>query len=97
MKARFIGDPKNGGHGPAVLPFFGTEFVKGEWRDVPDGLLVHLAGHTHFEVAGDEPATVETPDLSEMTKAELVAYGATLGLTLSLRDTRDELLEAVKA
>lgn len=118
MRARFTGDPKHGGDGPAVLPFFGTVFVKGEWREIPDALADKVIGHSHFEVEPSlpPPGTVEplqepaleTPsgpalppevpavvDLENMTKAQLVAYAATLGGDLNARDTREQLLAEI--
>jgi hypothetical protein len=34
MKARFVGDPNDGGSGPDVLTHWGVEFQKGKWTDV---------------------------------------------------------------
>lgn len=47
---------------------------------------------------GDEPES-STPevDLNAMNKAQLVEYGATLGLTLDSASTRVELLEQIQA
>lgn len=64
MRARFIGDPRNGGEGASALSFAGVDFIKGEWSDVPDSFAAKIAGNNHFEVdankdeAADEVATV---------------------------------------
>lgn len=52
MKARFIGDPRNGGDGPRLVSTFGFDFIKGEWRDVSDECAQKLVGNDHFEVEG---------------------------------------------
>ncbi len=63
MRARFIGDPNDGGSGPQQLTCWGVEFVKGEWRDVTDD---RFGRHSHFEfdaeavaVRGRRRATAE--------------------------------------
>lgn len=50
MQARFIGDPKNGGDGPAGLVLWGHSFPKGQWAPVesPD-LFRRLKNNDHFE------------------------------------------------
>lgn len=50
MQARFIGDPRNGGDGPAGLVLWGHSFPKGEWVPVesPD-LFARLKNNDHFE------------------------------------------------
>jgi len=52
MKARFKGDPNDNWSGPAVLPTYGVDFIKGEWMPVSDEVAVKLAGHSHFDVEG---------------------------------------------
>lgn len=60
MQARFTGDPRNGGDGPAVLVLWGHQFRKGEWADVRDaGLFARLEKNDHFETG--ETATKPEP------------------------------------
>ena len=49
MRARFVGDPNDGGGGPDEITVWGVPFVKGEWRAVTDG---RFARHSHFETEG---------------------------------------------
>ena len=59
MKARFIGDPRHNGDGPAVLHLYGVDFAKGEWVDpIPSTLEAKLPGNNHFETAESGAATV---------------------------------------
>lgn len=46
MRARFIGDPNDGGSGPETITVFGVEFTKGKWRAVDSD---RFATHSHFE------------------------------------------------
>lgn len=82
MRARFIGDPRNGGEGASALSFAGVAFVKGEWSDVPDAFAAKLAGNNHFEVDANED---EEADEITAVRAQLdelgVAYHPRLGLT----------------
>jgi len=52
VKARFIGDPRNGGDGPRLVSTFGFEFIKGDWREVSDECALKLVTNNHFEVEG---------------------------------------------
>lgn len=71
MKARFIGDPRHDGEGPEQITCFGLAFVKGEWREVPDG-MPKIAGHSHFEIeqsAAAEPVPERVSDLDAPASA----------------------------
>lgn len=68
MRARFIGDPTNGGEGPSGLSLFGVDFVKGEWADVPRQFAAKIAGNSHFETDADDDGKVD-PDIEEVRAA----------------------------
>lgn len=54
MRARFIGDPRHGGEGPALLTFMGVEFVKDVWvEDVPAPCAIKVSGNSHFATDGE--------------------------------------------
>jgi hypothetical protein len=90
VRARFVGNPNNGGEGPSVLPLLGLQFVKGEWQNVPVEAFARLSRHNHFEVDandGNEPApTVES------LRAECDARGITYHHLAGVRKLT-ELLE----
>lgn len=75
MRARFIGDPRNGGDGPAGLVLWGQTFPKGEWAPVesPD-LFRKLAGNDHFETregkTRPEPPPMIEPEAEPVPVAE---------------------------
>lgn len=50
MRARFVGDPRNGGEGPESLSQYGVSFTKGIWEPVSAEVGSRLSNHTHFEV-----------------------------------------------
>lgn len=69
-EARFIGDPRNDGDGPAVLALWDHSFPKGEWVGVTDaGLFARLVTNNHFETRtgkaakAAEPVKQDDPDL----------------------------------
>lgn len=62
MQARFIGDPRHGGDGPAVLEWYGLSFPKGEWIEVSDEVAGRLSGHSHFEVYEALPVPLRLRD-----------------------------------
>lgn len=70
MKARFIGDPSDGGSGPQAISVWGHDFVKGEWRTVANA---KFARHSHFEFDGDGDG--EPDPTAEAIKAELTERG----------------------
>lgn len=72
MRARFIGDPMNGGEGPESLSLFGVDFRKGEWTDVPAAFARKIRGNSHFETEA-----VPSPDEDEVgeLRAELDRKG----------------------
>lgn len=86
MRARFVGDPRDGG-GPENLTVHGLAFVKGGWRDVPDDVAGKLATHSHFEVqTADIPdGAAPIDDWRALNKAELDAYAEGLGIKLDRR------------
>jgi len=55
----------------------------------------------HLEKVGGEecslPATSSAPNFEEMTKAELEAYGRTIGIELDRRATKVSLIEKLEA
>lgn len=62
MRARFVGDPRNGGDGPENLTHLGVAFTKGKWEPVSAEVGSNLSNHTHFEVEafnGAEPAAFD--------------------------------------
>jgi len=70
MRARFIGDPNDAFSGGETITVWGVEFVKGEWRNVPNA---KFARHSHFEFDGDRDGQ---PDLDPADlKARLDALG----------------------
>ncbi len=82
MRARFIGDPRNGGEGASALSFAGVEFVKGEWTDVPEAFAAKIAGHSHFEAdANDDEEADEVAAVRAHLDELGVAYHPRLGLT----------------
>jgi hypothetical protein len=86
MRARFVGDPRYDGDGPERLIAFGLDFVKGEWRDVPDDVAGLLSGHTHFEMDDGIPAGAEPiDDWRSLSKEALDAFAAGQGIKLDRR------------
>lgn len=73
MRARFIGDPRNGGEGPDLLTAQRVEFVKGEWTAVSASVANKLLSNNHFEVDTDGDDVPE-PTIEEM-RARLDALG----------------------
>lgn len=62
MRARFVGDPKQKGHGPDVAKAFGLLFPKGQWVSI-DGnamALAKLPNNSHYEV-DSKPAPAAKP------------------------------------
>ena len=52
VAARFIGDPRNGGDGPASVTMWGHTFAKGVWTELTTELAEKRArGNDHFEVS----------------------------------------------
>lgn len=65
MRAKFIGDPRHGGEGPAAITLYGVAFPKGEWVEpIPAALEAKLPGNSHFETAasGDFLRPAPTPE-----------------------------------
>jgi hypothetical protein len=58
---------------------------------------VEVAPETAVEdtITVEEPAPI-VPDLQSMTKAQLVEYGASVGLALDMKMKKAEMLEALK-
>ena len=61
-RLRYVGDPKNGGEGHAVLVAYGLEWPKGEPVNVPEELAARLAGNDHFEVVRGRPKKAVADD-----------------------------------
>lgn len=56
MKLKFIGDPLNGGAGPAVIDIHGVKFPKGQAVEVDaKHPASRMAKNNHFEVVKDAP------------------------------------------
>lgn len=68
MRARFIGDPRNGGEGALALSSFGVDFVKGEWTPIPAAVVAKLQGNHHFEIDTDEDGE-PGPTIEELREA----------------------------
>jgi len=57
VRAKFVGDPLNGGEGPPSLTLQGIEFPRSKWVSV-DGassLARKLAQSSHFQVQATAP------------------------------------------
>ena len=52
-KARYIGDPRFNGQGPAEVDSCNVHFVKGEWTEVSAEAAARLVNNNHFEVDTD--------------------------------------------
>lgn len=52
MKAKFIGDPRDGFSGPEVMSMHGVLFPKGEMVQVHAAVFRKLSMHSHFETDG---------------------------------------------
>lgn len=75
MRARFIGDPQNGGEGPVSLSLFGLTFTRDEWTDVPKSFAAKIKGNTHFEVeAVAEPEGEDVAALQAALDAKGIPY-----------------------
>lgn len=81
-KARYIGDPRFGGQGPAQVDSCRHTFIKGEWTDVTAEAAARLANNNHFEIDTDgdgEPGpTVE--ELRARCDAVGIEYHARAGV-----------------
>ncbi len=59
MKATYIGAPANPAEQkqlPDEFPMFGVTFERGKFVEVPDDVAAKVAGNSHFETQGKEPA-----------------------------------------
>ena len=72
-KARFIGDPRHGGQGPARMTMLDVAFVKGEWADVSAAVANRLAVNNHFEI--DTDGDGEPGPTIESLRADLDSLG----------------------
>lgn len=62
VAARFIGDPRHGGDGPASVTMWGHTFAKGAWTELTSEVAVQRArGNDHFEVSDEAVAEVPQP------------------------------------
>lgn len=61
MEARFVGDPRDGGSGPATVTVGGVIFSRDEFRDVPPELADKIDGNSHFETQGKAPEGSTAP------------------------------------
>lgn len=81
-QARYIGDPRFNGEGPAEVHSCSLPFVKGEWREISAEVALRLAGNNHFEIDTDgdgEPGpTVE--ELRSQCDARGIAYHPRAGV-----------------
>lgn len=91
MRARFVGDPRYDGDGPERLTALGVDFVKGEWRDVPDDVAGRLSGHSHFEVDAVPEGAEPIGDWRALDKAALDAFAAAQGIKLDRRKSLDRM------
>lgn len=70
MEARFIGDPRNDGEGPAGIVLWGHSFPKGVWTDVHSAdLFRRLRGNSHFETREGKAAKVAEPVIGPPAEA----------------------------
>lgn len=65
VAARFIGDPRHGGDGPASVTMWGHTFAKGVWTELTtETAVLRARGNDHFEVRDE--AVAETPRPAEV-------------------------------
>jgi hypothetical protein len=71
MKAKFVGDPREGAEPkvPDTITVRGVTFERGKWAEVPDADAAKFEGNSHFETRGDAPDTT--------TEARLLTDAAT--------------------
>jgi hypothetical protein len=72
--ARFIGDPRHDGDGPASIEMWGHTFVKGVWTELTSELAERKArGSDHFEVSDvAKPEKVTPPEPVKAPEPEVV-------------------------
>lgn len=62
VAARFIGDPRHGGDGPASVTMWGHTFAKGVWTELTTETAIQRArGNDHFEVSDEAVAELPEP------------------------------------
>lgn len=91
-KARYIGDPRHDGEGPAEVDSCNHHFVKGEWTDVSAEAARRLANNNHFEVDTDDDGEAG-PTVDEL-RAECDARGIQYHARAGVKRLAELLAEA---
>lgn len=82
MRFRFIGDPRHGGEGPAVIHFGDVAIGRVDFVEVPPALAEKLSGNWHFESDDSAP---QMKVVTEATKDVLIAEAESLGIDVDRR------------